>query len=114
MNCKMALNLSRGNPLKYASSNRISTLMANGILTFIDKKICYEDFFNDDQMCFYENVSDLSNQLDNLKGNIKKINKISKNGKRRYFEIFNNSIVSDYIVSKTLDTKPSFKYIWDK
>jgi len=114
MNCKMALNLSRGNPLKYASSNRISTLMANGILTFIDKKICYEDFFNDDQMCFYENVRDLSNQLDNLKGNIKKINKISKNGKRRYFEIFNNSIVSDYIVSKTLDTKPSFKYIWDK
>ena len=114
MNCKMALNLSRGNPLKYASSNRISTLMANGILTFIDKKICYEDFFNDDEMCFYENVSDLSNQLDNLKGNIKKINKISKNGKRRYFEIFNNSIVSDYIVSKTLDTKPSFKYIWDK
>ena len=34
--CKMSLNLSRGKPLKYASSNRIASYMGNGILTFID------------------------------------------------------------------------------
>jgi hypothetical protein len=45
---------------------------------------------------------------------MKKINKISKNGKRRYFEIFNNLIVSDSILSKTLNLSPKYKYAWEK
>ena len=35
----MALNLSRGNPTKHYSSNRIASLMGNGLLVFIDKKV---------------------------------------------------------------------------
>ena len=35
MICKTALNLSRGGPNKYASSNRIASLMGNGVLPFI-------------------------------------------------------------------------------
>ena len=112
--CKMALNLSRGKPLKYASSNRISTLMANGIMTFIDVKTNYYDFFDDTEMGYYKNINDLSNQIEKLKGDINLINKISKNGKKRYFELFNNSIVSDYILHKTIKSKANFKYIWDK
>ena len=46
MICKMSLNLSRGTPLKYATSNRLASYMGNGILTFIDKKTRYHDFFN--------------------------------------------------------------------
>ena len=38
MICKMSLNLSRGKPLKYASSNRIASYVGNGILTFIDER----------------------------------------------------------------------------
>ena len=38
INSKMALNLSRGKPTKYYSSNRIASVMGNGLLTFIDKK----------------------------------------------------------------------------
>jgi len=112
--CKMALNLSRGKPLKYASSNRISTLMANGIMTFIDIKTNYSDFFDDKEIAFYKNVNDLSNQIEKFKGNINLINKISRNGKKRYFQLFNNSIVSDFILHKTLKLKPNFKYIWNK
>ena len=51
-NAKTALNLSRGVPSKYASSNRIASLIANGIMTFIDKKTKYQDFFNNDEMGF--------------------------------------------------------------
>jgi glycosyltransferase involved in cell wall biosynthesis len=111
--CKTALNLSRGIPSKYASSNRIASLIANGIMTFIDKKTQYQDFFNTDEMGFYSSVDDLINQLERLNGNISKINKISKNGKRRYFSIFNNSIVADYIVHKTFNGKNKYRYIWD-
>jgi len=111
--CKMALNLSRGKPTKYTSSNRIASLVANGIMTFIDKKTKYSDFFNSEEMGFYSNANDLLNQMDRLNGNMKKINKISRNGKRRYFSIFNNSIVSEYILFKTFDIKNKFKYVWE-
>ena len=30
------------------------------------------------------------------------------------FKLFNNTIVADYIISKTLDQKPKFKYCWDR
>jgi hypothetical protein len=111
--CKMALNLSRGKPMKYYSSNRIASLVANGIMTFIDYKVGYTRFFSPDEMGFYKNVDDLLNQMDLLNGNMNKINKISQNGKRKYFAIFNNSIIADYILHKTFGKKENFKYIWE-
>ena len=111
--CKMALNLSRGRAMKYYSSNRIASLVANGIMTFIDKKVGYSDFFDENEMGFYKNVDDLLTQMDRLYSNINKVNKISKNGKRKYFSIFNNLIISDYIISKTFNKKGKFKYIWE-
>ena len=52
--CKMALNLSRGVPVKYYSSNRIASYTANGIATLIDIRTNYNKFFNDDEMIFYK------------------------------------------------------------
>ena len=100
-------------PSKYASSNRIASLIANGIMTFIDQKTMYQDFFSADEMGFYKNAEDLLNQLEKLNGNINKINKISKNGKKKYFSIFNNSIIADYIIYKTFNIKNKYKYVWD-
>ena len=45
-NSKMGLNLSRGLPTKYYTSNRIASLMGNGLLTFVDKKTQLDDMFN--------------------------------------------------------------------
>ena len=56
-NAKMALNLSRGKPIKYYSSDRIAQLMGNGILTFIHKDTKFDDFFTNKEMIFYKNIS---------------------------------------------------------
>ena len=88
--------------------------MGNGILTFIDEKTKFQDLFSNNEMVFYKNELDLIEKIQDLKNDIEKINKISKNGKKRYFEIFNNLIISDSIISKTLDIEPKFKYAWDK
>ena len=56
---KMALNLSRGKPLKYTSSNRIAALIGNGIYTFIDKKTNFKDFFNENEVGSYKDLDDL-------------------------------------------------------
>ena len=46
----MGFNLSRGLPTKYYTSNRIASLMGNGLLTFIDKKTQLDDMFNDNEV----------------------------------------------------------------
>jgi glycosyltransferase involved in cell wall biosynthesis len=112
--CKFALNLSRGQPIKYYSSNRIASLVANGIPTLIDKKVKYNDFFSNKEMIFYEDIYDLIGKINFYKKNERKRIQIGINGKNRYFKIFNNRIVADYIASKTLGKKPLYDYIWDK
>ena len=67
VNSKMGLNLSRGLPTKYYSSNRIASLMGNGLLTFIDKKTHMSDFFNKNEMIFYNNLTDLSEKINYYK-----------------------------------------------
>ena len=37
-NSKMGLNLSRGKPIKYYSSDRITQIIGNGLVTLIDEK----------------------------------------------------------------------------
>ena len=51
-NSKMGLNLSRGLPTKYYTSNRIASLMGNGLLTFVDKKTQLNDFFKKDEISY--------------------------------------------------------------
>jgi glycosyltransferase involved in cell wall biosynthesis len=112
--CKFALNLSRGQPVKYYSSNRIASLVANGIPTLIDKKVKFNDFFSNKEMIFYNDIYDLIDKINFYKKNDRMRIQIGINGKNRYFKIFNNRIVADYIVSKTLGKKPTYDYIWDK
>jgi glycosyltransferase involved in cell wall biosynthesis len=112
--CRFGLNLSRGEPVKYYSSNRIATLAANGIPTLIDEKIKFSDFFSNNEMIFYKNIYDLIDKINFYKKNERKRIQIGVNGQSKYFKIFSNIIVADYIASKTLGTKPSYNYVWDQ
>ena len=100
--CKIALNLSRGEPIKYTSSNRIASLMGNGIYTFIDKKTKYSDFFNDDEMGFYSSIDDLGYKIEYLLRYPDRINRYAKNGAKKYFKLFNNSLITKNIINKTV------------
>ena len=59
----MGLNLSRGKPTKYYSSNRIASVMGNGLLTFIDQNVQLKDFFNKNEIVFYQNINDLADKI---------------------------------------------------
>ena len=96
----MALNLSRGNPLKYTSSNRIASLIGNGIYTFIDAKTKYSDFFHENEIGTYNSIDDLGTKIENLKLNPKRIDEYGKAGKNKYFKLFNNVKISKEIISK--------------
>ena len=96
--CKIALNLSRGMPLRYTSSNRIASLIGNGIYTFIDQKTKYSDFFDENEMGFYKNINDLGKKIEILLSNPKKLQKFGRLGKKRYFELFNNKKITKEII----------------
>jgi len=113
-NSSMGLNLSRGKPIKYYSSDRISQLMGNGLLTFVDKRTCLNHFFNNDEIIFYKDINDLSYKLNKYKKDKTQRKKIARNGKKKYFKYFNSTIIADYIIDRTLDKKSIRNYIWEK
>ena len=108
----MGLNLSRGKPIKYYSSDRISQLMGNGLLTLIDEKTCYSDFFSSKEIITYKNYSDLVEKINKYKRNDKDRKKIAKNGKLKYLKFFNSRKVAKFILNKTyqVNDKESFRY----
>ena len=105
INSKMALNLSRGKPTKYYSSNRIASVVGNGLLTFIDKKVQMSDFFNNNEMIFYDNIHDLSDKIKFYSTNDKLRKKIAENGKKKYFKLFNETRVTKYLIDISLGNK---------
>jgi len=110
---KMGLNLSQGKPIKYYSSDRITQLVGNGLLTFIDEKTQFHDFFNKDELIFYNSISELSEKIIKYSLDDKKRIKVAKKGKCKYFKYFNSSLVAKYIISTTFgNTK--IKYLWDE
>ena len=111
-NSYMGINLSRGKPIKYYSSDRIVQLVGNGLLTFIDKKTFLSDFFNNDELIFYKNLDDLSYKLNKYKKDTLTGKRIAENGKKKYFKYFNSDIVTDYILSKTFEFKSNKNFIW--
>ena len=111
-NSKMGLNLSRGKPIKYYSSDRITQIVGNGLVALIDEKTEYSDFFNNDEMVFYKNTSDLSEKIIKISNDEKLRKKIAKNGKLKYMRYFNSTQVAEFIINKTMGLNNRKKFFW--
>ena len=99
INSKMGLNLSRGKPTKYYSSNRIASIMGNGLLTFIDKKVQMHHFFDKNEIVFYSSINDLADKVKFYSKNDKARKKIAMNGKKKYFKLFNEKRITEYFIN---------------
>ena len=108
----MGLNLSRGEAIKYYSSDRITQIVGNGLVCLIDEKTKYRDYFNDDEMVFYKNENDLSEKILKISRDEKLRKSIAKKGKKKYMKHFNSTKVSDFIIEKSLGIESKKKYFW--
>ncbi len=108
----MAVNLNRGKLKKYSSSNRIGSLIGNGLLTFIDYKKKFNHFFKENELVFYKDIYDLSDKIKFYKDNVDIAKKIAKNGQKKYFELFNEKEVAKYIINKSFGLKK--EPVWKK
>ena len=111
-NSSMGLNLSRGKPIKYYSSDRIAQLLGNGLLTFVDRKTMFGNFLTKNEIVLYDNLEDLAYKIKKYKKDDFMRRQIAKKGKKKYFKYFNSTIIAEFILSKTLDFKSKNKFMW--
>ena len=108
---KIGLNLSQGKPAELYSSDRFAQLIGNGLLVMIDQNTKIGNFFNKDEIILYKNIQDLSSKIIKYSNDHKLRCKIAKKGRDKYFKYFNSTVVADFIINKTIDTKK--KFFWE-
>jgi len=113
-NAKMGVNLSRGSPIKYYSSDRITQLVGNGLLTFIHTDTYYNNFFSNNEIIFYNTLSGLSEKIQKFAKDDKTRKNIARRGKEKYMKYFNSTIVARYILDRTFDRNAANKYLWEE
>ena len=96
---KMALNISRGSYQALYSSDRISSLIGNGLLVFANKKTEFKKLFTNKEMVFFNNKKDLINKVRFYSSHDKIRAKIAKSAHFKYHKQMNNLIVANYILN---------------
>jgi hypothetical protein len=108
---KMALNISRGTYQTLYSSDRISSLIGNGLLVFISKKTKFEKLFTNKEVVFFKNKKELINKINFYSTNDKIRIKLAKSAFKKYHKYMNNKIISNYILD-CVDLINSKKPFW--
>ena len=108
---KMSLNISRGAYQNLYSSDRISSLLGNGLLVFTNNKTKMNKFLNKKEIVYYNNRKDLVKKIIFYSKNDKLRSKIAKKGYHKYHKYFSNKIVANYIAGEVGITK-EIKPIW--
>ncbi|MBD1168363.1 glycosyltransferase [Pelagibacterales bacterium SAG-MED06] len=108
---KMAINISRGSYQNLYSSDRISSLIGNGLLVFINKKAQFQKLFTNNEVVFFNNKKDLISKINYFSANDKSRVKFSKQAYNKYHKHMNNRVISDYILN-SVDLINSKKPFW--
>ena len=110
-NSKIALNISRGSYQELYSSDRISSLVGNGLLVFIQNKTLLNKILSNREAIYFKNKSELVKKNKILFRNDKRIAVAS--GHQKYHKYMNNLIVSNYMLS-CLKLINKISPIWSK
>ena len=112
-NYDMGLNLSRGNPHKYYSSDRIVQIIGNGLLCLIDKQTQLSNIIPKDCAVYYKDINDLAKKIKFYKENVKLMKKIANKGRKFYNKNYNSTIISQFLIDVTFKLENKYKYIWN-
>ena len=108
----MGLSLSRRNDVFLYSSHRMSLLVGCGLLTFIDKRTGFDTIFKQDELAFYEGDEDLVEKIRYFKFNDDERQEVARRGWQKAHEIFNETLVAQWIIDTAFGLAPSHDYAW--
>jgi len=109
---RMGLNLSRGETFPFYSSDRMAQYTGNGLMTLIHRRTGYDQIFKDDELVFYDDFDELLKKIEYYIAHDDEAREIAESGWRRSHEIFNERLVTKYIVEVTFREKLSEDYQW--
>ena len=76
--------------------------MGNGLLTFVDQKVYMDRFFNKNEIIFYSDIDDLADKIIFYSKNNELRKKIAKEGKSKYFKLFNERLIGKFLIDVSL------------
>lgn len=109
---KMGLNLNRQEGDYLYSSDRVAQLMSNGILAFINRASSLSELFGESRAVYYKDNAELVRKIREYQQDDAARKSVAAEGRRFYHEHFSSEKVAEYIISKTMNTKPRFDFIW--
>ena len=74
-------------------------------MTFIDVKTKLNDFFDDNEVIFYNNLNELSQKLNLYKENSVDRKNIARRGQKKYFDYFDTEVITQYIIDTIYNNK---------
>lgn len=108
----MGFSLNRANDVYLYASDRMTHMMGNGQLTFMDRRTGFQDIFSDDEIAFYEEKGDFLDKLKFYHNNPKARMKVAKNGYEKIHKEFNHKEVCEYMMNKLFDKTIKNKKDW--
>ena len=108
----MGLSISHINDVYLYQSDRLAHLAGNGVLTFLDARSGYKDFFDDKELVFFASPEEMYDKLAYYHTHDDQRRKIAKAGHDRYFELFNEIKVAQYFSDLLFGTYQEQNYPW--
>lgn len=108
----IGLNISRGTGGLLYSSDRLAQMIGNGQAIAIERATGYDRLFRDDQMVFFDTIEGLAGSLRRLIGDPAARQAIAAAGRARYFDLFNERVVAQYIVDVAFEQHDATRYEW--
>lgn len=105
-------NLATPDDLYVYSSDRVSHLTGNGVLTFSHKKYNIDQLYSEDEMIYYENDEDLVNKIAYFLENDNMRKKVARKGWEKAHLHLNERMGAQFITDILCNDKLSHPYIW--
>tara|TARA_B100000674_G_C37979724_1_gene981379 strand:- start:9532 stop:10587 length:1056 start_codon:yes stop_codon:yes gene_type:complete len=106
------LNLATPDDLYIYSSDRVSHLTGNGVLTFTNSKYKIDELYSDEEMIYYDNDDDLVGKITYFLENDEMRRKIAKKGWEKAHHHLNERLGAQFITDILYNDKFSYSYIW--
>lgn len=111
-NARMAFNMSRPDNVYLYSSDRMSQLLGNGLLTFVSRTTGFQDLFGEDQVAFYEGPEELTDKLRFFLEHDRKRQEVAEAGWRAAHSMFASELVAKYMLERSFAAPLSETYPW--
>lgn len=109
---KMALNFNRRDDICLYSSDRISQLTGNGVLTFTNRIPGFEILYTEDEIVYFDSVTELMDKIRHYCQNDEHRRKIAARGWQKAHGSFGCQRVAKYMLEVIYDQPFSEPYEW--